>query len=128
MLKKSVLVSVVLLKDDFDVIKTLLSTFLSASSQAVHVLIKDIGCQEVSQEVEADEHEEHEHKRIEIVDVHGWEEDVGEVGCGEQNCHVQVGLFHGSKVDNALEHRPVEVVDGDDEEEDVGEDRQQNGK
>ena len=121
-------VFIVLLEDDLDVIHALSLAFHSASSQTVHVLVEDIGRQEVSQEVQADKHKEHEQKRVEIVDVHCWKEYVGEVGRGEQNCHVQVGLFHSSKVDNALEHRPVEVVDGDDEEEDVGEDRQQNGK
>ena len=121
-------VSIVLLEDDLDVIHALSLAFLSASSQTVHVLVEDIGCQEVSQEVQADKHKEHEQKRVEIVDVHCWKEYVGEVGRGEQNCHVQVRGLHGSKVDDSLVHWPVEVVNCDDEQEDVGEDGHQNGK
>ena len=121
-------VSIVLIKDDPDVLYAVLPASLPALLQALHILVEHIGCEQIGQEVKAHEHEEHEKQRIEEVNVHGWEEHIWEVGSCEENCHVLVRITDCAKVLEALKRRSVEVVDGEDEEQNVSEDGQQDSK
>ena len=59
-LKIAILVSVMLIKDDFGVLNSFIPAFFSATLQTIHILIEDVSSEQVSEEVESHEHEEHE--------------------------------------------------------------------
>ena len=96
-------INIMLVEDRLDILDTVSLALLSLLCLAEHILVKDVCSQQVCEEVEAHEHEEHEEECVEEVDVHGWEEDVGEVRRREQDRHVSVGILDRTKVLEAFE-------------------------
>lgn len=86
------LICVMAVEEQADVVHALLNSLLPFALQALLVLVEDVGEEQIGQEVEADQHEEHEEEGVEVVDVHGGKEDVGEVRRREQNRHVPVRI------------------------------------
>ena len=128
LLKRAIVVGVVLLEDDFDVFVTLVSALRSAVLKAGLILVEDIGRKQVSEEVEANEHEENEQEAVPVVDVLRRKVNVREVSRGEQNSDVFVSVADRVELSHTFEHWSVEIVDCKYEEHNIGEDRGQNGE
>lgn len=108
--------------NDANVVHTLVHSFLALGFESLFILVKDVCEEQICQEVETHEHEEHEKECIEVVHVHGRQEDVWEVRSRKQNCHVTIGVLYSAKVLEAFESRAIEIVNCEREDQDIGED------
>jgi len=114
-IKIIVLVDVVVVEELFNILEAFRDTSATLGLKSRHVLVEDICEEQIGQEVQTDEHETHEQECVEVVDVHRWQENVGEISRSEQNCHITVGVLKGIEAHDAFECRSVEVVDSQNE-------------
>ena len=125
-LEIAISIGVVLVVNDFNVMKALLPALLSAIFQALLVLVEDVGSEEVGEEVEADEHEKHEEEGVEVVHSHSRQENVREVGSREKDGDLAVGILDRGEAKYTFEAWSVEVEYDEHKEEDVCENGDKN--
>ena len=89
-LKRAIVVVIVLVEDDPDVSGAVESPLVACFLQPLLIIVEDISQEEISEEVEAGEHEEHEEEGVEEGHALGGQEHIRIVRRREQNRQVTV--------------------------------------
>ena len=88
MLNSIVVVVIILLKNDFNILESLLSVPRFTLLESLLVLVEHVSHHQFCQEEKTNEHKNHEQERVKKVCVHGWQENVRPVRSHKHSSYV----------------------------------------